>query len=192
MNVFLLSGLPRSGKTTSMETLKKYLEDNGIDYLVIENTNHRTRKSDAIHLIAAELYQSILENKSPNLIIEGPFLNVFDREVIFDKLDDALRINKDLSINLIAIQHNRSNRFVFNNNKLEGDRTVYPDKVIINALNTYQQPIREEGFGLIYNVNGDRYLELAKFTGLVHRIDNTFPVLSSDSDKEDHGEACEE
>lgn len=189
MNIFLLSGLPRSGKTTSLEAFKKYLEDNNLDYLVIKNPNHRTRKSDAIQLIAAEMYQSILENKSANLIIEGPFLNVFDREVIFDKLDDALRLNKDLTVNLIAIQHNRSNRFVFNNNKLEGDRTAYPDKVIINALNTYQQPIREEGFGLIYNVNGDRYLDLAKLSTLIHRIDNTFPVLSLDSDKEDYDEA---
>ena len=189
MNIFLLSGLPRSGKTTSLEAFKKYLEDNNLDYLVIKNPNHRTRKSDAIQLIAAEMYQSILENKSANLIIEGPFLNVFDREVIFDKLDDALRLNKDMAVNLIAIQHNRSNRFMFNNNKLEGDRTAYPDKVIINALNTYQQPIREEGFGLIYNVNGDRYLDLAKLSTLIHRIDNTFPVLSLDSDKEDHDEA---
>lgn len=189
MNIFLLSGLPRSGKTTSMEAFKKYLEDNNLDYLVIKNPNHRTRKGDAIQLIAAEMYQSILENKSPNLIIEGPFLNVFDREVIFDKLDDALRLNKDLTVNIIAIQHNRSNRFVFNNNKLEGERTVYPDKVIINALNTYQQPIREEGFGLIYNVNGDRYLDVAKLSTLIHRIDDTFPVMSLDSDKEDYNEA---
>lgn len=189
MNIFLLSGLPRSGKTTSMEAFKKYLEDNNLDYLVIKNPNHRTRKGDAIQLIAAEMYQSILENKSPNLIIEGPFLNVFDREVIFDKLDDALRLNKDLTVNIIAIQHNRSNRFVFNNNKLEGERTVYPDKVIINALNTYQQPIREEGFGLIYNVNGDRYLDVAKLSTLIHRIDDTFPVMSLDSGKEDYNEA---
>lgn len=191
MNIFLLSGLPRSGKTTSLETFEKYLKDNNLEYLVIKNPNHRTRKSDAIQLIAAEMYQSILENKSPIILIEGPFLNVFDREVIFDKLDDALRIKKDLSINLIAIQHNRSNRFVFNNNKLEGDRTVYPDKMIINALNAYQQPIREEGFGLIYNVNGDRYLDMAKLSSLIHRIDDTFPVVSVDSDEEIQNEESE-
>ena len=55
MNVVLMSGLPRSGKSTSRETFTKYLEDNGIDYHVIENTNRRTRKDGAGQLSAAQL-----------------------------------------------------------------------------------------------------------------------------------------
>lgn len=188
MNVVLMSGLPRSGKTTSRETFTKYLEDNGINYYVIENTNRRTRKDDAVQLIAAQLYQAIMERKSDTLIIEGPFMNVFDREVILEKLDDVMGIKDGLTANLIVIQHNRSNRFVFEHNKLGNDRTAYPDKVIVTALNSYQQPVREEGFNLIYNVNGDRYLDMVKLSGMLHKLDAEFPVLTEEEESKDEAQ----
>ena len=179
MNVVLMSGLPRSGKSTSRETFTKYLEDNGINYHVIENTNRRTRKDDAVQLIAAQLYQAIMERKSDTLIIEGPFMNVFDREVILEKLDDVMGIKDGLTANLIVIQHN----------KLGNDRTAYPDKVIVTALNSYQQPVREEGFNLIYNVNGDRYLDMIKLSGMLHKLDAEFPVLTEEEESKDEAQS---
>lgn len=189
MNVVLMSGLPRSGKSTSRETFTKYLDAHEIDYLVIENTSHRARKDDAVQLIAAQLYQAVMERKSDTLIIEGPFMNVFDREVIMEKLDDVMRLKDGLTANLIVIQHNRSNRFVFEHNKLGNDRTVYPDKMIVNALNSYQQPVREEGFNLIYNVNGNRYLDMPKLSGMLHKLDANFPVIPEEGNEESKDEA---
>lgn len=189
MNIFLMSGLPRSGKTTSRETLLKYLDACEIEYVVIENTNRRSRKDDAVQLIAAQLYQAVMERKCDTLVIEGPFMNVFDREVILEKLDDAMNVKRGLRANLIVIQHNRSNRFVFEHNKLGNERTVYPDKVIVNALNSYQQPVREEGFNLIYNVNGDRYLDMVKFSGMLEKLDPNFHALVEEQDEESKDEA---
>lgn len=189
MNIVLMSGLPRSGKSTSRETFTKYLDGCDINYMVIENTNRRSRKDDAVQLIAAQLYQAIMERKSDTLIVEGPFMNVFDREVILEKLDDAMSIKNGLTTNLIVIQHNRSNRFVFEHNKLGNDRTAYPDKVIVNALNSYQQPIREEGFNLIYNVNGDRYLDMVKLSGMLHKLDMDFPVLPEEEESKDEAQS---
>ena len=176
MNIFLMSGLPCSGKTTTGATLLKYIKDNGMTAVSISTSSTRGRREDLIHAICGDLYQAIVEKQASNIIVEGPFLNVYDREKLLKRIDaayDVISENNKFDINVIAIQHNRSNRFIFEHNGTE-DEPTYSDRAIIRATNIYQQAIRDEGFDFIYAVNGNRYVDMNKVAAAVNKLDYTF------------------
>lgn len=165
----MLSGLPASGKTTARKALTHYLYHTyGIKSQIINKNELRldlkanrsdTEQSD-VNAIVKDMAYSMLKcwKSDPNFpvcIWDNLSQDVFSRKPILDEIqsDEVL---------VCAIHMNRDLYFCKKNNN-NSDRYPVPDKVINIWARRYQQPIYEEGFHVIYHIDGTHKLTPEKF-----------------------------
>lgn len=184
VTIILMSGIPLSGRSTTAETLLKWMSGElGLD-VIKYGTNVSTggwNRQSMMNSVSYEVMQDIIENKHDYIIVDGNFMNYPERQEFMTMVSSiADRCNEgadgnSLEIVFVTIQHNRSNRFMFNANK-NGEREIYRERTLLELLNTYQQPIKQEGFRLIFNVNGNRYINVELFSRCMAKFDDNFPI----------------
>lgn len=190
--LFITSGLPRSGKTTTAKAIQKYLLDHGQTVAMID-TPKKTRRTVAIDLVLGNVHKTVVNNKVDYIIVDGPFSNAVERSSFFDTVFEALNViqanvpeEERVCFPIIGVQLNRSNKFMFQHNE-ENGKEVYSNTGLIQAMNNYQQEVKAEGFDLVYNLNGTVEIDMEHFaTTLVHYVDG-FPV-----DAKEEEDAAEE
>ena len=180
VTIIMVSGIPRSGKTTSAETLHKFMTEELNLNTVLHSMKNRyggNAHYDNMNITTSLVFQEIVTKKADYIIIDGQYMNYPERADFFDQIDQALDLVADVEVRYIAIQHDRSNYFMFTHNvNPETEKPVYFERSLLEQLNNYQRPIKREGFDLVFNVTGDKYLNVDLFSRCMSRLDDNFPV----------------
>lgn len=166
MLLILMNGLPCSGCTTSTTRLSEYLDKKGVFHKVISK-GRTTKREEKIENVNAMIYRWIVEKSERVAIVDAGFLNYFDRSTMFDTIESAENASNQ-RVTVVAIQHNRSNKFILSHNSDEG-HYPYPKRHLLSSLNHYQQAIQGEGFDAIFMINGDAYLNCEEFCQYTNR-----------------------
>lgn len=182
----MLTGLPASGKTTARKLLSQYLYhiygiksqiiNKGEIRLDIQATNTKMNM-DEINAAAKRSSMSMLscwksDPKFPVCIWDNISQDVFSRMPILDEL----KTNED-DILICALHMNRDLQFCRKHNN-DPDRNPVPDKVVNIWGRRYQQPIYEEGFHIIYHIDGTHKLTPEKFMCRVMDFPLDIPELN--------------
>lgn len=183
VTIILMSGIPRSGRSTTADTLHKWMyKELGLS-VIKYGTNVSSsgwNRQNIMNSVSYEVMQDIINEKHEYIIVDGNYMNYPERKEFMDAIHSIVnQRNKNaddfMEVVFVTIQHNRSNRFMFNANK-DGDREIYRERTLLELLNTYQQPIKQEGFRLIFNVNGSHYINVELFSRCMSKFDENFPI----------------
>lgn len=177
VTIILMSGIPRSGRSTTADTLHKWMSSELGLSVVKYGTNVSSsgwNRQNIMNSVSYEVMLDIIDEKHEYIIVDGNFMNYPERKEFMDTVHSVVNQNNG-DVVFVTIQHNRSNRFMFNANK-DGDREIYRERTLLELLNTYQQPIKQEGFRLIFNVNGSHYINVELFSRCMSKFDENFPI----------------
>lgn len=177
VTIILMSGIPRSGRSTTADTLHKWMSNELGLSVVKYGTNVSSsgwNRQNIMNSVSYEVMLDIIDEKHEYIIVDGNFMNYPERKEFMDTVHSVVNQNNG-DVVFVTIQHNRSNRFMFNANK-DGDREIYRERTLLELLNTYQQPIKQEGFRLIFNVNGSHYINVELFSRCMSKFDDNFPI----------------
>ena len=177
VTIILMSGIPRSGRSTTADTLHKWMSSELGLSVVKYGTNVSSsgwNRQNIMNSVSYEVMLDIIDEKHDYIIVDGNFMNYPERKEFMDTVHSVANQN-DNDVVFVTIQHNRSNRFMFNANK-DGDCEIYRERTLLELLNTYQQPIKQEGFRLIFNVNGSHYINVELFSRCMSKFDDNFPI----------------
>lgn len=177
VTIILMSGIPRSGRSTTADTLHKWMSSELGLSVVKYGTNVSSsgwNRQNIMNSVSYEVMLDIIDEKHEYIIVDGNFMNYPERKEFMDTVHSVVNQNNG-DVVFVTIQHNRSNRFMFNANK-DGDREIYRERTLLELLNTYQQPIKQEGFRLIFNVNGSHYINVELFSRCMSKFDDNFPI----------------
>ncbi|WP_300944090.1 hypothetical protein [uncultured Duncaniella sp.] len=165
-------GAPVTGKTTTTNALKEFFEQAGTTVQVISRQPN-TGYDATLTNMDLNIYKWRNEKSSEILLIDGPGLTVYDREVLLKGLKD---------ITTVAIWHNRSHIFMYNHNNDHG-HSSWNDRSILARANMDQQPIQREGFKVVYHVGGTSYLDLPGFIANLNiRAGTKYPIPEKPSE----------
>lgn len=177
VTIILMSGIPRSGRSTTADTLHKWMSGELGLSVIKYGTNVSSsgwNRQNIMNSVSYEVMLDIIDEKHEYIIVDGNFMNYPERKEFMDTVHSVVNQNNG-DVVFVTIQHNRSNRFMFNANK-DGDREIYRERTLLELLNTYQQPIKQEGFRLIFNVNGSHYINVELFSRCMSKFDDNFPI----------------
>lgn len=178
--LIVMCGMPGSGKTTSCEELIRHFRDKfnvgatyinrdsisahmGYDRLNLYPDQSRKVLAEAL----TRLDRWVLNYDSrPICLWDNTDINYFKRKVILDKLD-AFRDEDPKNDNFIicAIHMNRSIMFCKEHNRSR--KYVIPDASMQRFYRNQQQPVYEEGFDIVFHVDGNKRLAIDPF---IHKI----------------------
>lgn len=178
-------GMPGSGKTTSCEELKRHFKEQfNINSTYINRDSIATQMGyDRLNLhvdqgckVLAEALSrldrwALDEDTNPICLWDNTDINYLKRQVVLDKLD-AFRDEdpkKDKFI-ICAIHMNRSIMFCKEHNQERKYKA--PDSAMQRFYRNQQQPIYEEGFDIIFHVDGNKRLAINPFIAKLSQFVN--------------------
>ena len=181
----VMCGMPGSGKTTSCEELKRHFKEQfNINSTYINRDSIATQMGyDRLNLhvdhsrkVLAEALSrldrwALDEDTNPICLWDNTDINYLKRQVVLDKLD-AFRDEdpkKDKFI-ICAIHMNRSIMFCKEHNQER--KYKVPDSAIQRFYRNQQQPIYEEGFDIIFHVDGKKRLAINPFIAKLSQFVN--------------------
>lgn len=184
--LIVMCGMPGSGKTTTSTELKRAFNDQfGIKCTYINRDTIATNMGyDRLELqveqsrkVLSEAYSrldhwALDEDTNPVCIWDNTDINYFKRKDLLDKMDPHRNedpVNDKFII--CAIHMNRSISFCKDNNR--NRKHTIPDLAMQRMYRNQQQPVYDEGFDIIFHVDGHKriaispfFLKLAKFADL--------------------------
>lgn len=175
--LFIMLGIPGAGMVNTVETMKELLSSNSEN-----NVSVWTRKFDVPKRYYDCKASSMLEMRHEIYkwaqtagandygIVNIPFLTAFDRYDFINEIDEAAKI-ADNELLIVAVYHERSYKYLYES-YLDGEETLPKEKQIMLAryVRRMQQPIREEGFDLIYRIGGRDVMNTTQLTKMMSKI----------------------
>jgi len=184
MLIIFSCGAPCSGRTTTATDLVEYFSKHARTRLIKKSEG--TFDPTAVNY---QLYREVAKKTAEVIIIDGVAYDHFDRDdmlrTIYDApgMEDIKPASADSdgpTLKLVAINHARNDGFIFAHNNDVGHRK-YELPNMRRLISRYQQPVLREGFDMIYQVRGDRYLKVCDFVDMLNRrLGYTYPVERPD------------
>lgn len=160
--IFVMCGVPGAGQSNTVSELARIIATNEQNSVSVFTKNIDVPKKYYDSRTASmvekrhEVYKWIqTATDNDYAIVDIPFLTAFDRADFIDEIVQAAeRVgNKDLYI--VAMYHQRSYHYL--SEKYRGsDEKMSKDaqNILIRYMRRLQQPIRDEGFDLVYRIAG--------------------------------------
>lgn len=176
----ILVGVPGSGKSLTTQELAHYAKVNfGLESYTINMDRIRAQycgdaadqsKNDQVFDLAIEKLAKWAKTPNPNrklMFWDNMSLTVHQRKGVLDCIDESNTI-------ICAVHMNRLYAFCKDHNRDLG-RVPVPDSVLFSANRRIQQPVSDEGFHVIYHVDGNKYINAERFFQSVMRFRPEIP-----------------
>lgn len=199
--LFIMLGIPGAGMTDTVETMKEFLSSDPANNVSVWSRKYEVPKryfdckAGSMLEMRHEIYKWA---QTPGVndygIVNIPFLTAFDRYDFIDEIDKAAKIAAN-ELLIIAIYHERSYKYLYEVYLEEGAETLTKDRQIMLAryVRRMQQPIREEGFDLIYRIGGRDVMNTTQLTKMMSKItDDPFWTVDVEETTENQGDTDEE
>lgn len=194
--LFVMVGIPGAGQLNTVSELTRILKEvpeNTVSVFT-KNVDVPRRYYDcntgSMLQKRHEVYKWIQDaGNNDYAIIDIPFLTAFDRYDFIEEIVQAAEKvgNKDMII--VAIYHERSYRYLQDKYANGEERPSKENQLMLTRyVRRLQQPIREEGFDLIYRIGGKDELNVNQLTKMMSKIvDDPFWTVTTEetSNEED-------
>lgn len=177
--LYMMLGIPGSNIPETVETLKEFLSSDPKNNVTVWSKKFNTPrkyidcKASFMIEMRHEIYKWVQEaGENDYGIVNIPFLTAFDRYDFVEEIDKAAKLAMNDLI-IIAIYHERSYKYLYET-YLEGADSLPREKQIMLSryVRRMQQPVREEGFDLIYRIGGRDSINLTQLTKMMSKISN--------------------
>lgn len=186
--LFVMVGIPGADQLNTVKTLEEALKQTSENNVTVWSKDidipnrYYDCNNNAMLQMRHEVYKWAQETGEHDYgIVNIPFLTAFDRYDFIDEIDKAGKIaNNELII--VAIYHERSYRYLYDR-YAAGEEKLQKDKQIMltRYVRRMQQPIREEGFDLIYRIGGKDDLNMSQLTKMMSKItDDPFWTVTTE------------
>lgn len=177
MLLIMCTGGPVTGRSTTAKTLQEYFTSIDVESQICGKTESKY----SLDSVKLDVYRWINQGSPEVMIIDGNSGSYFDRKEILDSVDDVAKMN-NVEYNVIAINHERSEKFMFAHNKDKGHH-AYTEKRMYSLMRLVQQPIREENIDLIFRVKHNHNVDMHNLIALINKyIGTKYPVPEAEVD----------
>lgn len=189
--VFVCVGIPGAGQLATASELAAILKETPENTVSVFTRNidvpKRYYDSNTGSMLQKrhEVYKWIQDaGDTDYAIVDIPFLTAFDRADFIDEIVQAAEKVGNKEMIIVAIYHERSYRYLYD--KYNGDDEKMPKEkqmMLTRYVRRLQQPIREEGFDLIYRIGGKDSLNRDQLFKMMSKItdDPFWTVVNSES-----------
>ena len=186
--LFIMLGIPGAGMVSTVDTLKEFLSNDPENNISVWTRKYDVPrryfdcKAGSMLEMRHEIYKWAQTAGDKDYgIVNIPFLTAFDRFDFIDEIDKAAKI-ADNELLIVAVYHERSYKYLYEV-YLDKDETLSKERQIMLAryVRRMQQPIREEGFDLIYRIGGRDEMNLTQLTKMMNKITSD-PFWSIEND----------
>lgn len=143
--LYMMVGIPGSGKSTFAKTLKgKYVSRDEIRFKLLQNEDdYFAREKDVFKKFICEIKEGLIENK--DVIVDATHLNESSRNKILSKV---------CPVKAIAIVMDTPLDVCLQRNAQRSGRSLVPEDAIRNMHQNMTMPNYDEGFDAIFIVKG--------------------------------------
>ena len=195
MTIFVMTGIPGSGQSSTaseLSTIIKGLNPNFTCSVFTRNIDipRRYYDSNSGSMVQKrhELYKWVQDStENDYAIVDIPFLTAFDRADFINEIVDAAEKVGNKNLVIVSVYHERSYRYLYDR-YANGDERLPKEtqQMLTRYIRRFQQPIRDEGFDLIYRIGGKDVLNKNQLFKMLYKItdDDIWNVTEETEDNE--------
>lgn len=177
-NLFIMVGVPGSGKTTFLDNIKKKVKDKNIEIvsrdsirfsLVKPEEDYFSREAEVQTKFWKEINQHLAEGK--HVFVDQTSISIASRKKLLKNIHGydfcfALIMDTDLQI-------------CIERNKKRTGRACVPEKIIYQMWNNYEKPRHDEGFDGVLNCNSNGEIYVPFYVSIEQCLDPVIELQSN-------------
>lgn len=173
MLCIMVTGTPLNAMNDTTKLLTDYFTSNGVSCECF-------RGSYGNDLLSLGVYKWLNERSSEVVILSGPLMNVPERAKVLTMINDYLEKHPGLTVNMCAVNLEYSVKYIMEHSNKNGNKKIN-ENALRSKMFGYQQPIKDEGFEMVYHLFSGQQLDIDRFIPRLNKaFDYDYPYNSTE------------